>query len=100
LKVFVIAALLALLFLLLYSKLKPYLELLKKILNTARAFSAPPEGTKQSTINKTDGKLVKCVSCGTWVPAERAIGARTGGPVYCSTKCIENSSGKQTKMAG
>jgi len=91
LKVFIIAALLALLFLLAYSKIKPYLALFKKILNTARAFSAPIESTKQSTPKKVDGKLVKCVSCGTWIPAERAIAIGSGGPVYCSSGCIENS---------
>jgi len=103
LKFLVIAALLALLILLLYSRLYPYIKALQKIFgaakNIAGSSSNPGEGFRGST-TKADRKLVRCVSCGTWVPAERAIGARAGSSVYCSRECLEKpSNGKGRKIA-
>jgi hypothetical protein len=103
LKFLVIAALFALLLLLLYSRVYPYLQFLKKILGVARTVvDSPtnPAGTFRGAA-KTDGQLVRCVACGTWIPAERAIGNRAGLQVYCSRECIEKeSNGKERKMAG
>jgi len=103
LKFLVIAALFALLLLLLYSRVYPYLQALKKILTAARtiADSASTANTPSGKVGSTDKKLVRCVACGTWVPAERAIGAGAGGSVYCSRECIEKkSSEKNRKLAG
>jgi hypothetical protein len=92
LKFLVIAALLALLFLLLYSRLYPYIQFLKKILGVARTIGSssprPTDETRGSSI-KSDRKLVRCVGCGTWIPAERAIGTRGAQSIYCSRECIE-----------
>lgn len=101
-KVLVIAALLALLLLLLYSKLYPYIQALKKILGAAKtvtgsSFNASDETRGPAT--KGDRKLVKCVGCGTWIPVERAIGNRTGQPVYCSRECIEKSTASGQRKA-
>jgi len=103
LKFLVIAALFALLILLLYSRIYPYINALQKIFgaakNIADAAPKPSEPFKSST-TKVDGKLVRCVSCGTWIPAERAIGAGAGSSVYCSRECIEKpTNGKERKMA-
>jgi hypothetical protein len=92
LKFLVIAALLALLLLLLYSRLYPYVEFVKKILGVAKTIvRSPPVSSDEvrSSSLKGDRKLVRCVSCGTWIPAERAIGTRGGQSVYCSRECIE-----------
>src|SRR4030095_3912963 len=93
LKYLVIGALFALLLLLVYSKLYPYLQILKKILGTAKSMAdAPLNPTEEgSSTNKGARKLVKCVGCGTWVPAERAIGAGGKQLVYCSRECIERA---------
>jgi hypothetical protein len=105
LKYLVIAALFALLLLLLYSRLYPYIQLLKKILGAAKTIgNSPPnpnEAFRGSTA-KMDRKLVRCVSCGTWIPAQRAIGKGAGASVYCSRECLEKSSdeGKERKLAG
>jgi hypothetical protein len=104
LKSLIIAALFALLLLLLYSRLFPYIQFVKKILGVARTIGEEPKGGgsrfKRSTV-KVDGKLVRCVSCGTWIPAERAIGTGAGLSVYCSRECLEKSSnGKERKIAG
>lgn len=100
LKVLIIAALFALLLLLLYSRLHPYIQILRKILGAAKTISASPN--VDTPRGATSGrKLVRCVGCGTWIPAERAVGNRAGLPVYCSSECIEKKSGEnERKMAG
>jgi hypothetical protein len=104
LKFLVIAALFTLLLLLLYSKLYPYLQALKKIFGAAKTMADSPLNANDPTRSPTSKggrKLVRCVGCGTWIPAERAIGTGAGQTVYCSRECIEKSSnGKERKMAG
>jgi len=105
LKFLVIAALFSLLLLLLYSKLYPYLQLLKKIFGAAKTMADSPLNANDQTRSSTakgGRKLVRCVGCGTWIPAERAIGTGGGGQlVYCSRECIERgSSGANRKVAG
>lgn len=103
-KFLVIAALFALLLLLLYSRLYPYIKFLKKILGTAKKMADSPPNPNEAfrgSAAKADGKLVRCVGCGTWIPAERAIGMASGPSVYCSRECIEKtSSGPNRKFAG
>jgi hypothetical protein len=103
LKILVIVALFSLLLLLLYSRIYPYLLILKKIFGVARTITDSPAnaGTSGGETAKSDGKLVRCVGCGTWIPAGRAIGNKTGASVYCSRDCIEKASnGKERKIAG
>jgi hypothetical protein len=103
LKFLVIAGLIALLFLLVYSRVYPYLQALKKILSTARSVSDAAFSANTATREdiKTDNRLVRCVGCGTWIPAARAVGKTSGSPVYCSRECIEKqSSAKNRKLAG
>ena len=104
-KFLVLTALFSLLLLLLYSRIYPYILALKKIFGgVARATGdspANPGGTFKRATAKSDGKLVRCVGCGTWIPAGRAIGNKTGMSVYCSRECIEKTSnGKERKIAG
>lgn len=102
-KYLVVAALLTLLLILVYSRVRPYLAFLQKILGTLNAMtdsSTPIESAGQSAIG-VKSKLVRCVSCGTWVPADRAIGSRVGSSAYCSRACLEKpSDGKERKIAG
>ncbi|MGH9932756.1 MAG: hypothetical protein ACREA9_26430 [Pyrinomonadaceae bacterium] len=103
-KILVIAALFSLLLLLLYSRIYPYILVLKKIFGVARTMADSPTNAGEKVTGataKSDGKLVRCVGCGTWIPAGRAIGNRAGSSVYCSRECIEKTSnGKERKMAG
>ena len=102
-KILVIVALFSLLLLLLYSRIYPYLLILKKIFGVAKTITDSPAnaGTSGGETAKSDGKLVRCVGCGTWIPAGRAIGKQTGSSVYCSRDCIEKTSnGKERKIAG
>jgi hypothetical protein len=100
LKVLIIAALFALFLLLVYSKLYPYIRALKKILNTASTMAAVPGTASGKSRPRADKKLVRCVSCGTWIPADRAIGTGARLSVYCSRECIEKSTvSSRTKAA-
>ncbi|HEV2829659.1 MAG TPA: hypothetical protein VGW76_18820 [Pyrinomonadaceae bacterium] len=104
-KYLVIAALLALLLLLLYSRIYPYLQFVQKLLGVAKTIgSDPPAGSAgrdRNSTQKADRKLVRCVGCGTWIPAARAIGTGAGNSIYCSRECIERSThDKEKKMVG
>ncbi|HSS21060.1 MAG TPA: hypothetical protein VLL54_13380 [Pyrinomonadaceae bacterium] len=100
-KVLVIAALLALLLLLVYSRIYPYLQVLRKIFGVAKTIATPPTDRGVRSTAKTEGKLVRCEGCGTWIPADRAIGFNSGRTVYCSRECIESSSAEnERKIAG
>ena len=89
LKYLVIGSLLLLLLLLLYSKLHPYLKMLGKFVGTVRTI-AKAGSAAGARPGKVDGKLVKCVSCGTWVPSGRAVGVKSNLS-YCSSDCLEKS---------
>jgi hypothetical protein len=98
LKYLVIAVLVALVFILLYRRVRPYIELFQKITGVASSMldpDVPPSRTMATT-----NKLSRCVACATWVPAERAI--RVGNTsVYCSRECLEKVPAKRKdKLAG
>ena len=100
-KFLVIAALLALLLLLLYSRIYPYLQLIKKVFGVARTITNPPDSAAGVAASKTEGKLVRCEGCGTWIPSDRAIGFNSGRTTYCSRDCIEKTSAtRERKIAG
>jgi len=102
LKFLVIAALFALLLLLVYSKLYPYIRALKKILGTAKTMADSSQnsgGAFSGSTARGDRKLVRCVACGTWIPAERAIGVKAGPSVYCSRECIEKPAASNKRKA-
>ena len=104
LKYLVVASLLTLLLILIYSRVRPYLKFLKKILGSLNAVADSQSagyGSAKPSATRIDTKLVKCVSCGTWVPADRAIGFKAGSSIYCSRECTEKpSKGKEQKIAG
>ena len=100
LKYLIIGAVLVLLLLLVYSKLHPYLKMLGKVIGTVRTIANTGSVAGAARPGKVDAKLVKCVSCGTWVPAGRAVGLKTN-LAYCSTDCLEKSAGSaRHKAAG
>ena len=102
LKYLIIGALLALLFLLIYSRLRPYLDLIGKVSAALRGtLDASSSPTQRAGSIKNENKLVRCVACGTWIPTERAIGAASNMSTYCSRECLEKAAtGKERKLAG
>jgi hypothetical protein len=88
-KYLIIAALVSIIFVLVYSRIRPYLKLFQQVANS---LNAPPE---QRTPSRN--KLVRCDRCGTWVPADRAMKLNAGLATYCSAECMTE---KQRKVAG
>ena len=87
-KYVVIAALVSIIFVLVYSRIRPYLKLIQELTNS---LNAPPE---QKTPSRN--KLVRCDRCGTWIPADRAMKLGSGLATYCSAECLAQ---KQRKVA-
>ena len=87
-KYVVIAALVSIIFVLVYSRIRPYLKLIQELTNS---LNAPPE---QRTPSRN--KLVRCDRCGTWIPADRAMRLGSGLATYCSAECMAQ---KERKVA-
>ena len=86
-------ALLAFAALLVYWRLRPYIHFARRALGfvrdarrlTQQDFPGPAPRRASTE------RLVRCSSCGTWLPASRALAARSSSEVYCSTDCLEGS---------
>ena len=87
-KYVIIAALVSIIFVLVYSRIRPYLKLIQELTNS---LNASPE---QKTPSRN--KLVRCDRCGTWIPADRAMKLGSGLATYCSAECMAQ---KQRKVA-
>jgi hypothetical protein len=87
-KYLVIAALVSIIFVLVYSRIRPYLKLMQTVANS---LNSPPEQKTPSS-----NKLVRCDRCGTWIPADRAMTLNSGLATYCSAECMTQ---KQRKVA-
>ena len=87
-KYVIIAALVSIIFVLVYSRIRPYLKLIQQL---TESLNAPPE---QKTPSRN--KLVRCDRCGTWIPADRAMRLGSGLATYCSAECMAQ---KQRKVA-
>ena len=79
-KYLIIAVLVSIIFVLVYSRVRPYLKLIQDLMNS---LNAPQRKTPSRN------KLVRCDSCGTWIPAERALGLNSGMATYCSPECFK-----------
>jgi hypothetical protein len=99
LKYVLIGLLFAAVFLLIYYRIRPYIALARKILSFTGGVLNPTNAPSRST--SLENKLQRCVACGTWVPADRAISVGGGQSIYCSTECLENvPSEKRRKNVG
>jgi hypothetical protein len=87
LRYLVIAALLFLFLLLLYSRVRPYIQAIKKVMASLQGGAQQATGETRSSA-KVESKLVRCVACGTWIPANRVISAM-GSSAFCSRECLE-----------
>ena len=54
-----------------------------------RQMSRAPE-EKQIEKTESDGQLVKCARCGTWIPQNKALNLRSK-TFYCSANCMESA---------
>jgi hypothetical protein len=94
-KYLLLLAVFAVLLFLLYLRLRPYIQTARRILglvNDARKLSADdPSAAAPRRANRTAEKLLRCETCGTWLPASRALAHRGSTHVYCSHACLERA---------
>lgn len=80
--------------LLLYWRLRPYIHAVRRTMNALRQMQGGtinhPAARKTEARAVTEGQLVRCARCGTWVPEARALRLPgKGGAAYCSRACLE-----------
>jgi hypothetical protein len=85
-----------------YLRLRPYINIARRVLGVvreARAVNAggqspdAPQRQQKATENEP---LVRCASCGTWIPASRALTLRATSSTFCSHACMERSAGTES----
>lgn len=100
-KYLIIAALVSIAFVLVYSRVRPYLKLFRKVVESLNVATEGTVTTASQQRSPSKNKLVRCDSCGTWIPAERALHLGSGLASFCSTECVAKSSeSKERKLAG
>ena len=100
-KFLIIAVLVGVAFVLIYSRVRPYLKLIRKVVDSLNAATDSPVTTAGAQRTPSKNKLVRCESCGTWIPADRAVHLGSGLASFCSPECLtKNSESKERKLAG
>ena len=100
-KYLIVALILGAFFTIVYLRLRPYIGFARRVLGVVREArgmrdgqgmpgSAAASRPKQSG----DERLVRCASCGTWLPASRALTLRATSSNFCSHACMERSAGE------
>lgn len=99
-KYLIIAALVSIVFVLIYTRVRPYLKLVQKILQSLTAVADITTTTASRPDTRSENKLVRCDSCGTWVPADRSLKLKSGLATYCSAECMTKPASKERRIAG
>ena len=87
-KYLIIAALVSIVFVLVYTRVRPYLKLVQKIVQSLNVVTDINTSTAVQPKVPSRNKLVRCEGCGTWIPAERALSLNSGLATYCSPECF------------
>lgn len=102
-KLLVVFGILAIIFLLIYLRLRPYIKMARQMFGVARDVrGAMRQEPANSAAQQSAGdKLVRCDACATWIPSSRAIRLRSSNSSYCSHACLESAAeGSKRKAAG
>lgn len=82
-----------------FVRLRPYLQLIRKVVNALNVSAEVSTETRGRSPSKN--KLVRCDSCGTWVPADRVFRLNAGLVNYCSRDCLaKKSETQERKLVG
>ena len=99
-KYLIVAVILSAAFLIIYLRLRPYINIVRRVLGVVREARGMSAGqTMPNTVRpqSNDGeRLVRCAACGTWFPASRAISLRSTSSNFCSHACLERSAGEES----
>jgi hypothetical protein len=102
-KYLLVVALLALVAVLVYWRLRPYIQMARRALGFVRDVrrlsqqDAHGPAPRRASPAATGERLVRCSSCGTWLPASRALDVRASAEAFCSADCLERSAGKASR---
>ena len=99
-KYLIIAALVSVVFVLVYTRVRPYLKLIQKIVQSLNVVTNINTSTAVQQKTPSRNKLVRCDGCGTWIPAERALSLNSGLATYCSPECMDKKPARERKFAG
>jgi hypothetical protein len=100
-KYLIIAGLLSIIFVLVYSRVRPYLKLIEKVVSSLNVTTDVNASTATRQKSPSKSKLVRCESCGTWIPAERALNLNSGLAMFCSPECMaKKPAANERKIAG
>jgi hypothetical protein len=86
LNILIVAGLLVLLAVVLYRVLRPVIRLVRNFRSTLRDFQTI---TNPKRPGGAVEKLVKCETCGVWIPESRVL--TSGLLSYCSSECLKQS---------
>ena len=97
-KYLIVFSLFAAVLFIVYWRLRPYIRGVRRMLGVVREVNRMRTGSSaQSDLPRepapkkvANEKLVRCASCGTWMPRSRAVSLR-GGTTYCSHACLERA---------
>ncbi len=84
-KYLVIAVLVSIIFVLVYTRIRPYLQIIQKIVQSLNVVTDIKTPITSNQKIPSRNKLIRCDRCGTWVPADRAL------ETFCSSECKELS---------
>ena len=82
---------------LLYWRLRPYIRMARRFLGVVRDVrrvseaNSVNEAPRRESPRASNEVLVRCASCGTWLPASRAVRLRASQNAYCSHACLERA---------
>src|SRR5882762_3518441 len=91
LKYLLVLALIALLFWLLYRRLRPYIQILRQMIGIVGGTLGKnfPQSEFGRTTPNAQSKLVRCAACNTWIPESRALNSDSSS--YCSRACLRKA---------
>ena len=99
-KLLVIVGILAVIFLLIYLRLRPFIKMARQMFGVARDVRGAMR-QEPAAASTTGDKLIRCDACGTWSPSSRAVRLRASNASYCSHACLESAAaGSKRKAAG
>jgi hypothetical protein len=100
-KLLVIVGILAVVFLLIYLRLRPFIRMARQMFGVARDVRGAMRQEPAAAASTKGDKLIRCDACGTWSPSSRAVRLRASNTSYCSHACLESAAaGSKRKAAG
>lgn len=99
-KYLIVAALASIVFVIVYSRIRPYLKLIQKVVQSLNVVTDITATTATRERSPSRNKLVRCDRCGTWIPADRALKLNAGLATFCSPECMSKPASQERKIAG